>query len=63
METLDEYLSTGGFPAYVETRRQEVLVELFNDILYRDIVVHYGLRDAQLIRSLATFLLGHVGCR
>ena len=62
-DTLDEYLSIGGFPAYVETRRQEVLVELFNDILYRDIVVRYGLRDAQPIRSLATFLLGHVGCR
>ena len=62
-DTLDEYLSIGGFPAYVETRRQEVLVELFNDILYRDIVVRYGLRNAQPIRSLATFLLGHVGCR
>ena len=40
-----------------------VLSELFNDILYRDIVVRYSLKDAAPIKGLATFLLGHVGCR
>jgi predicted AAA+ superfamily ATPase len=62
-ETLEEYLNTGGFPAYVRTRRREVLTELFNDILYRDIVVRYHLRDHVPIRSLAIYLLGHVGSR
>ena len=61
--SLKEHLEVGGFPAYVQTRRRELLVELFNDILYRDIVVRYGLRDAASIRMLATYLLGHVGCR
>ena len=61
--SIDEYLSVGGFPAYVESRQRMVLSELFNDILYRDIVVRYSLKDATPIKSLATFLLGHVGCR
>jgi predicted AAA+ superfamily ATPase len=61
--SIDEYLSIGGFPAYVESRQRMVLSELFNDILYRDIVVRYSLKDAAPIKSLATFLLGHVGCR
>jgi predicted AAA+ superfamily ATPase len=61
--TLNEYLSTGGFPAYVRTQRREVLEELFNDIIYRDIVVRYHLRDHVPIRSLAAYLLGHVGSR
>ncbi len=61
--TLEEYLNTGGFPAYVRTGRREVLTELFNDIIYRDIVVRYHLRDHVPIRSLATYLLGHVGSR
>ena len=61
--SIDEYLSIGGFPAYVESRQRMVLSELFNDILYRDIVVRYSLRDAAPIKGLATFLLGHVGCR
>ncbi len=49
--------------ASVETRQRAVLSELFNDILYRDIIVRYSLRDAVPIRSLAVYLLGHVGCR
>ena len=61
--SIDEYLSIGGFPAYVESRQRMVLSELFNDILYRDIVVRYSLKDAAPIKSLATFLLGHVGFR
>ena len=61
--SIDEYLSIGGFPAYVESRQRMVLSELFNDILYRDIVVRYSLKDAAPIKGLATFLLAHVGCR
>lgn len=60
-ETLEAYLQAGGFPAYLQTRRREVLTELFNDILYRDIVVRYGVRDVHALRSLALFLLGHAG--
>ena len=61
--SIDEYLSIGGFPAYVESRQRMVLSELFNDILYRDIVVRYSLKDAAPIKGLAPYLLAHVGCR
>lgn len=61
--TIDDYLNVGGFPAYVASRDRRILTELFNDILYRDIVVRYALRDAAPIKSLATYLLGHVGSR
>lgn len=62
-DAIDDYLRVGGFPAYVASRERRILSELFNDILYRDIVVRYALRDATPIRALATFLLGHVGSR
>ncbi len=61
--TLTQYLTVGGFPAHVKTRRREVLSELFADIIYRDIVVRYRLRDPAPVRSLAAYLLGHVGAR
>lgn len=56
-----DYLSTGGFPAYVKTRNRQVLTDLFNDILYRDIVARYGLTNTQPIKQLASYLLTHVG--
>ena len=61
--TLAAYLEIGGFPAHVKTRRREVLSELFADIVLRDIVVRYRLRDPGPVRSLAAYLLGHVGAR
>ena len=62
-ESVDDYLMRGGFPVYVESGRREILQELFNDIIYRDIVVRYRLRDASSVRMLTTYLLSHVGCR
>ncbi len=59
---LDDYLDVGGFPAYVRDRSPRVLRELFTDILYRDVIVRYGLMDTAPIKRLATFLLAHAGC-
>ena len=59
---LDDYLDVGGFPAYVRDRSPRVLRELFTDILYRDVIVRYGLPDTAPIKRLATFLLAHAGC-
>ena len=62
-ESVDEYLRIGGFPAYVASGNRQVLVELFNDIVYRDIVVRYNLSNAAPIKQLAGYLLGHIGTR
>ena len=62
-ESLDAYLGIGGFPAYVKTRNRQILTDLFNDILYRDVVVRYGIVNTASIRQLAGYLLTHVGTR
>lgn len=61
-DSFARYVKIGGFPAYVKTGMRQVLKDLFNDILYRDIIVRYGLTDTAPIKRLATYLLGHVGC-
>lgn len=62
-ETFLAYLMGGGFPAFVRTGNRQILADLFNDILYRDVVVRYGLTNATPIRQLAGYLLSHVGTR
>ncbi|MBQ3290638.1 MAG: ATP-binding protein [Kiritimatiellae bacterium] len=62
-ESIDEYLRTGGFPAYVASGNRQVLVELFNDIIYRDIVVRYNIANTAPIKQLAGYLLAHIGTR
>ena len=61
LEPFNEFLATGGFPEYVTTRKTEVLVQLYNDLVYRDIVVRHGLRNAQVVRNLGIFLASNVG--
>jgi predicted AAA+ superfamily ATPase len=62
-ESLLDYLRTGGFPAYVESGNRQILAELFNDIIYRDIVVRYRLANTAPVKQLAGYLLSHVGAR
>jgi len=62
-DSLDGYLLTGGFPAYVRTNNRQILTDLFADIIYRDIVVRYGIVNTMPIKQLAGYLLAHVGTR
>lgn len=60
-DSLKQYLNIGGFPKYVETGEEELLEELVKDILYRDIVVRYNLRDERTLKLILSLLLSNVG--
>ena len=57
------YAHEGGFPRYLETKEDVVLQELFDDIIYRDVIVHNKIRDSLALRELAAYLIENVGCR
>ncbi|WP_386688632.1 ATP-binding protein [Lonepinella sp. MS14437] len=60
-QSVNDYLTLGGFPQYLHWRDEEILTSLLNDILYRDIVVRFGIRDEQSMKRLVLFLAGNVG--
>ncbi len=60
-QALDEYLMVGGFPQYLKLRDEEILNTLLNDILYRDIIVRFGIRDDRSMKRLTLFLAGNIG--
>ncbi|MDO8647206.1 MAG: ATP-binding protein [Candidatus Diapherotrites archaeon] len=61
VESFEEYLSKGGFPEYLKNERDGILQELLNDIMARDIIVRYGLRNLKTLRELAVYLLSNIG--
>lgn len=61
IESLQAYIKLGGFPEYLKTGESSVLASLFDDILYRDIAVRYGIRDVYSFKKLAIYLLSNVG--
>jgi len=60
-ESTMQYMKTGGFPEYVKTGNDEILHQLFEDILMRDIAVQHRIRDVKTLQQLALFLVSNVG--
>ncbi|MDG4952977.1 ATP-binding protein [Actinobacillus equuli] len=60
-EAVSDFLTLGGFPQYLQFNEDEILNALINDILYRDIVVRFGIRDERAMKRLLMFLAGNVG--
>ncbi|KMK52261.1 ATPase AAA [[Actinobacillus] muris] len=59
--SVKDYLTQGGFPQYLTLQKNEILEMLINDILYRDIIVRYNIRNETAIKQLLLFLAGNVG--
>ena len=60
-DSLSLYLDQGGFPEYLKIMEEEILFRLLDDIIYRDIVVRYGIRQHQMLRKLAVYMISNIG--
>ena len=56
LAAFNEYFLNGGFPEFLKYKKQEILHQLFTDILVRDIVARYNLRDSKVLKELAVYL-------
>ena len=59
--SFEEYFAKGGFPEYLKVKRAEILQELLNDIITRDIAVRYKIRNLKTIKEMALYLLTNIG--
>ena len=57
-----QYVQEGGFPETVRQQDPDILRHYFGDIVYRDIVARYGLRNVREIRELALYLASNLSC-
>lgn len=60
-ESLSAYLTEGEFPDYLKHKLPEILDFLIEDILNRDIIVRYGLKDGGAIKKLCSYLFANNG--
>ncbi len=55
------YFQWGGMPEYLNTKNRDVLLNLYNDLIYRDIVVRHGLRNPKIVKELGVYLATNIG--
>jgi len=59
------YIKWGGFPEAVllkdEYKKQVILKQYFEDILYKDVAFRHGLKDVALLKKLGVYALTNIG--
>jgi hypothetical protein len=56
----DAYFTSGGMPEFLRYKTRDILLRIYDDILYRDIAIRYHIHDLRLLRELALFLLSNI---
>lgn len=62
-ESIRQYMQSGGFPEFLKSDDKLQLSTLFDDILIRDIVARYGIKDIKSLQKLASYLVSNTGTR
>ncbi len=56
-----DYLRHGGMPEYLKYSDSTLLKRVYEDILYRDIVARYDIKQVKALRELGLYLLSNIG--
>lgn len=56
LKFFDGYLKNGGFPEYLVHNDAEFIKRTYEDIVYKDIITRFGIRETKPFRQLASFL-------
>lgn len=60
-ESFDEYIQKGGFPEFLKDETIEILQTLLKDIVYRDIVVRYAIKNSKSLMDIVLYLISNIG--
>lgn len=55
-----DYLKSGGFPEFLHSSNADYLKILFENILYRDVIVRNNIRNSKLLMEMTHFLISNV---
>ena len=59
-KAFNEYLSSGGFPEYLKTGDREYIKDVFDNILYRDVIARYSIKKQRVIKELVGILATNI---
>ena len=60
-KAFNKYFELGGFPSYINNKDSDYLKYLYENIIYRDIIVRYNLPNEKPLKELAYFCASNIG--
>jgi predicted AAA+ superfamily ATPase len=61
LESFKEYLFEGGFPEFLKKDTPTILHDLLSDIIMKDIAIRFNIKNTEILRKIAVFLITNVG--
>lgn len=59
--SFNEFVENGGMPEYLEYKNPLVLQNVYENILYKDVITRYEIKEVKAMRELALDLLSNIG--
>ncbi|MFC1613562.1 ATP-binding protein [Patescibacteria group bacterium] len=59
LKNFDFYLANGGFPEFIKYNDNEFLKRIYEDILYKDLLVRFNIREVKAFKQLSNFLFAN----
>ncbi|MFA5000460.1 MAG: ATP-binding protein [Patescibacteria group bacterium] len=56
-----DYLEYGGFPEILESKDKNELSQLYQDVLVKDLLVRFKIKDDKAFRELVLYLMSNIG--
>ncbi len=56
LQLFDNYLTIGGFPEMIKYNDNEYLKRVYEDIIYKDLIVRYKIRNIKQFKNLSQYL-------
>src|SRR3989344_1857683 len=59
-KAFNEYLASGGFPEYLKTKDNEYIRDVFENILYKDVIARYAVKKQKVIKEMISILATNI---
>jgi uncharacterized protein len=60
IKMFNEYFLKGGFPEYIKKENNEILNNLLTDIVLKDVVIRYNIKNNAIVNKIALYLISNV---
>lgn len=59
LKLFGNYLKNGGFPEFLKYKDREYIARIYEDVLYRDLLTRFQIREVKSFKQLANFLFSN----